>query len=84
MNSEKLELLAYSVGKAAYLTDYSTRAIRKAIQDGDLPAYRHVRNGTRRVFRDDLVAWIKGLPPPSLNHALPSDIPMKSDWVDSQ
>ncbi len=83
MDPEKLEVLAYSITTAGRVTDYSSRAIRKAIQDGDLPAYRHSRNGTRRIFQDDLVAWIKGLPPPSLNHALPSDIPLESDWEDS-
>lgn len=81
---ESSDVLAYRITHAARAVDYSPRAIRKAIQDGDLPAYRHSRNGTRRIFQDDLVAWIKGLPPPSLNHALPSDIPLESDWEDSQ
>ncbi len=63
---DKPEVLAYKITDAAYVTGYRPRTIRKAISDGDLPAYRHNRNGTRRILRCDLLAWIQGRPPPSL------------------
>ena len=63
---DKPEVLAYSITGAAHATDYSPRTIRKAILDGDLPAYGHNRKGNWRIFRCDLVAWLQGRPPPPL------------------
>ena len=80
--SKDADVLAYRITNAALAADYSPRAIRKAIQDGDLPAYRHSRNGTRRIFRDDLIAWIKNEPAPSLIPPVEHENVADSRWED--
>ncbi len=80
MSQSQPEVLSYSITNAGRVVDYSPRAIRKAIDDGDLPAYGHGRNGQPRILRDDLIAWIQNRPIPSLSDTHAAERRVGSEW----
>lgn len=82
MTKVNIEVLAYSITNAACAVNYSPRAIRKAIDDGDLPSYGHCRNGQPRILRDDLIAWIQNLPIPSLADTATTERCVRKEWED--
>ena len=82
MSHERPEILAYSITNAGHVVDYSPRAIRKAIDDGDLPSYGHGRNGQPRILREDLLAWIQNRPIPSLADRDAAERRVGREWED--
>ena len=82
MSRDKPAVLAYSITNAGHVVDYSPRAIRKAIDDGDLPSYGHGRNGQPRILRDDLLAWIQNRPIPSLADTHAAERRVGREWED--
>lgn len=60
MNPQQPTALTVSVADAAALTSFSQYEIRKAINEGELPA---IRRGVRlAIFLTDLHAWLESLP----------------------
>ena len=80
MTERNVDVLAYSITNAACAVDYSPRAIRKAIDDGDLPSYGHCRNGQPRILRGDLIAWIQNRPIPSLADTEAAERRVGREW----
>ncbi len=80
MSQSQPEVIAYSITSAGRVVDYTPRAIRKAIDDGDLPAYGHGRNGQPRILRDDLIAWIQNRPIPSLSDTHAAERRVGTEW----
>lgn len=61
-----IEVVWLTVDQASQRCGVSKPALYRAAQAGELVGYQRGKGGTWRVHVDDLDAWMRGLPAPSL------------------